>query len=75
MGTILVAINPYQPLDIFSLDMVRKFSRPDSKIPHIFGLASISLGAERNQSILISGESGSGKASNLRFHFVNSIKH
>ncbi len=67
MGTILVAVNPYQPLDIFSLDMVRKFSQAECKVPHIFGLAAISLAAENNQSILISGESGSGWSISIEF--------
>jgi myosin heavy subunit len=62
-----VAVNPYKTLDIFTLDYVKKYAPKGlvKSAPHIFAtahLASHLLREERtNQSILISGESGSGK--------------
>eukprot|EP00904_Undaria_pinnatifida_P007253 jgi/Undpi1/3658/HiC_scaffold_16.g07028.m1 len=68
MGTILIAVNPLQPIPDPSADeYVDRPLNPDT--PHPYAIAELSyyqmrLGAGRkgsNQSIVVSGESGAGK--------------
>eukprot|EP01114_Cavostelium_apophysatum_P013166 TRINITY_DN3125_c0_g1_i3.p1 TRINITY_DN3125_c0_g1~~TRINITY_DN3125_c0_g1_i3.p1 ORF type:complete len:2243 (+),score=811.97 TRINITY_DN3125_c0_g1_i3:147-6875(+) len=73
VGTILAAVNPYQVLPIFAFENVKKYrDAPRSKKmpPHIFAVAEAAyhdLREERkSQSILISGESGSGKTESTK---------
>ncbi len=68
IGDILVSLNPYKWLThLFTEDSWKAFSQlaeGDEVPPHIFGIASVSyrsLLGNKNQSILISGESGAGK--------------
>eukprot|EP00002_Diphylleia_rotans_P017034 TRINITY_DN3305_c0_g1_i17.p1 TRINITY_DN3305_c0_g1~~TRINITY_DN3305_c0_g1_i17.p1 ORF type:complete len:1772 (-),score=339.58 TRINITY_DN3305_c0_g1_i17:1837-7152(-) len=66
-GSVLVSVNPYQLLPYYSADMMRMYrkQRPEELPPHLFAIAESayrSMRAEsKNQSIIISGESGSGK--------------
>ena len=79
-GSILVSINPYQNLPIYSLSHCRKYA--DKKIgelpPHIFALADNVFTHVReygkNQCVIISGESGAGKteATKLILQFLSS---
>lgn len=59
---ILISINPYKELDIYNYDNFTK--------PHIFDISQKSLSNlkkfNKNQTILISGDSGSGKTYNTR---------
>ncbi|POM67518.1 Myosin-like protein, partial [Phytophthora palmivora] len=71
VGHILIAINPYQQLDVYSeRKMTEYYGKAMGMLPpHVFALADhaytqlIQGGAldPANQSIIISGESGSGK--------------
>jgi len=65
---VLASINPYQKLPLYGDDLVQKHREKSPNVdvpPHIFDIANDSydemLFEGKNQSILISGESGAGK--------------
>ncbi|XP_028840305.1 unconventional myosin-VIIa-like isoform X2 [Denticeps clupeoides] len=71
-GSILVAVNPYQLLPIYTADHIRLYT--NKKIgempPHIFGIAdNCYFNMQRNnkdQCCIISGESGAGKTESTK---------
>jgi myosin heavy subunit len=72
VGPILISINPYKRMpDLYSEDMMLQYrGKKNSELPpHLFAVADASYTAlmgsagarrPRNQSIIISGESGAG---------------
>ena len=69
VGNILIALNPYQRMDIYGEDIMVDVSK-DVKAnrtckPHVFSIGAVALHAmitdKLDQSVLISGESGAGK--------------
>uniref|UniRef100_A0A8C5N7P0 Unconventional myosin-Vb-like n=1 Tax=Gouania willdenowi TaxID=441366 RepID=A0A8C5N7P0_GOUWI len=72
-GIVLVAINPYEQLPIYGEEVIDAYSGQDMNDmePHIFSVAENAYRTmgreERNQSIIISGESGSGKTVSAKF--------
>lgn len=70
IGDILIAINPFKLLPIYSNSTLQSFNRAEphtlhSLPPHVFGVAAAAYNGVciegENQSVIISGESGSGK--------------
>ena len=65
VGAILVAVNPFQRLGIYGDRDMKRASNVSNTYPHIFISASIAYQQlsvnMKNQSVLISGESGAGK--------------
>jgi myosin-5 len=70
-GPILIAVNPWRPTDIYNTKVMETHKAGPSKDPHIFGVASKALrelmSTRKNQCILISGESGSGKTESTKY--------
>ncbi|XP_034560457.1 unconventional myosin-Vb [Notolabrus celidotus] len=72
-GIVLVAINPYDQLPIYGEEVIDAYSGQDmgDMEPHIFSVAEEAYRTmtreENNQSIIISGESGSGKTVSAKF--------
>ncbi|KFV13425.1 Unconventional myosin-Vb, partial [Tauraco erythrolophus] len=72
-GIILVAINPYAPLPIYEEEVIYAYSGREitDMDPHIFALAEeaykqmVRFG--KNQSLIISGESGAGKTASAKY--------
>ncbi|XP_036432367.1 LOW QUALITY PROTEIN: unconventional myosin-Va [Colossoma macropomum] len=72
-GIILVAINPYESLHIYGEDIISAYSGQNmgDMDPHIFAVAEEAYKQmardERNQSIIVSGESGAGKTVSAKY--------
>lgn len=72
-GLVLVAMNPFEKLDIYSRNKMKEFvGKTRSQVePHVYAVAEeayrkmIMFG--ENQSIIVSGESGAGKTQNAKF--------
>ncbi len=74
-GSILVSLNPYEVLPLYTPDVVRKYigKQRGALPPHIFAIADAaytSMAEEcKNQSVIISGESGAGISLFIQFLF------
>ncbi|XP_053356112.1 unconventional myosin-Va isoform X4 [Clarias gariepinus] len=72
-GIVLVAINPYETLPIYGSDIINAYSGQNmgDMDPHIFAVAEEAYKQmardERNQSIIVSGESGAGKTVSAKY--------
>uniref|UniRef100_A0A803VYL4 Myosin VB n=1 Tax=Ficedula albicollis TaxID=59894 RepID=A0A803VYL4_FICAL len=72
-GIVLVAINPYEPLPIYEQDVIYAYSGQNmgDMDPHIFAVAEEAYKQmardEKNQSIIVSGESGAGKTVSAKY--------
>jgi len=64
IGEVIISINPFKRIPIYD-----NISDVDIKIPHIYSLSKIAYENSKfqNQSILVSGESGSGKTENTKY--------
>ena len=63
INNLLIALNPYQQLDIYGNEELQSYSQYGTKSPgpHVFGVAAATyrgLLDSRSQSVIISGESG-----------------
>ncbi|KAM3869682.1 unconventional myosin-Va-like [Diretmus argenteus] len=72
-GIVLVAINPYESLAIYDDDIINAYSGQNmgDMDPHIFAVAEEAYKQmardQRNQSIIVSGESGAGKTVSAKY--------
>ncbi|XP_068609278.1 unconventional myosin-Vb [Brachionichthys hirsutus] len=72
-GIVLVAINPYEQLQIYGEGVIEAYSGQNmgDMDPHIFAVAEEAykqMGRnERNQSMIVSGESGAGKTVSAKY--------
>ncbi|KFV52598.1 Unconventional myosin-XV, partial [Gavia stellata] len=67
IGQILVSVNPFKDLNIYSEDVATQYHQGtfSKNAPHIFAIAemayTLSQSSEKEQCVIISGHSGSGK--------------
>ena len=71
-GSILIAVNPYQDFDVYRMEEVRRYQNQliGTLPPHIFAIGAAALMSmqknNRDQCIVISGESGAGKTASTK---------
>ncbi|KAM9769967.1 unconventional myosin-XV [Menidia menidia] len=83
IGSILVSVNPYKLLNMYGTDIVLQYEGHglSDNPPHLFAIANLSyttmMDAKKDQCIVISGESGSGKteATKLILRYLTAIHH
>nr|XP_020478442.1 LOW QUALITY PROTEIN: unconventional myosin-XV-like [Monopterus albus] len=83
IGSILVCVNPYKLLNIYGTDVVLQYEGRNlsDNPPHLFAIANLAyttmMDAKKDQCIVISGESGSGKteATKLILRYLTAIHH
>uniref|UniRef100_UPI00398F3F39 unconventional myosin-Vb n=1 Tax=Pristiophorus japonicus TaxID=55135 RepID=UPI00398F3F39 len=72
-GIVLVAMNPYEQMPIYGEDVIQAYSGQNmgDMDPHIFAVAEEAYKQmardEKNQSIIVSGESGAGKTVSAKY--------
>ena len=75
-----MAINPYEVLSIYGNDTIQLYRDQDVQLlePHIFATAELAyqsmVNFAKNQSIIVSGESGAGKTVSAKYamrYFAN----
>uniref|UniRef100_A0A8C4V211 Myosin VB n=1 Tax=Falco tinnunculus TaxID=100819 RepID=A0A8C4V211_FALTI len=80
-GIVLVAINPYEQMPIYDQDVIYAYRDQNTgdMDPHIFAVAEEAYKQmardEKNQSIIVSGESGAGKTVSAKhaMHFFATV--
>lgn len=72
-ANILIAINPYKSLSIYSPEEMARYhaGTPHAMEPHVFGVAErcyrYMRAHKRDQSIVVSGDSGAGKTESCKY--------
>ena len=82
-GPILVALNPWQDLNLYQQQVLNSYrNKPlDDTLPHVFAISEAAfknLQTERkDQTILVSGDSGSGKTESTKFmmQYLAAVAH
>lgn len=88
VGSVLIAVNPFRLIPLYQpkhFDLYRGGGNKDAVSPHIFAIADAAytsmLKEKRNQCVIVSGESGSGKTESTKYMLrylmavSNKLKH
>eukprot|EP00929_Paragymnodinium_shiwhaense_P020153 TRINITY_DN13523_c0_g3_i3.p1 TRINITY_DN13523_c0_g3~~TRINITY_DN13523_c0_g3_i3.p1 ORF type:complete len:1520 (+),score=467.10 TRINITY_DN13523_c0_g3_i3:75-4562(+) len=74
ISCILVAVNPFKTINMYSSDFVAKYWATEDVMglpPHIYGITALAfkqlMERQVSQAMLVSGESGAGKTENTKF--------
>jgi len=83
VGGILVAVNPFQRLNIYGDEKIQEYRMSvhssEAAPPHVYAMAAEAFDSmtsgEGSQSVLISGESGAGKTETAKkvLHFLTAV--
>lgn len=70
-GKLLIAINPFEQLNIYSSNYIKGYKKNSNEQPaHIYSIGANCLSltqTQNNQSVVITGISGSGKTQSTKF--------
>ncbi|EFH42295.1 predicted protein [Arabidopsis lyrata subsp. lyrata] len=70
-GPVLIAVNPFKDVEIYGNDVISAYQKKAVDAPHVYAVADAAydemMREEKNQSIIISGESGAGKTETAKF--------
>ncbi|KAJ1906748.1 Myosin type-2 heavy chain 1, partial [Coemansia sp. IMI 209127] len=72
-GVVLVAMNPFHPVSLYSPEYMARYAKAQSAAndPHLFAIAENAykgmVNDQRNQTIIVYGESGSGKTTSAKY--------
>eukprot|EP00928_Gymnodinium_smaydae_P012436 TRINITY_DN14509_c0_g1_i4.p1 TRINITY_DN14509_c0_g1~~TRINITY_DN14509_c0_g1_i4.p1 ORF type:complete len:341 (-),score=76.08 TRINITY_DN14509_c0_g1_i4:86-1069(-) len=74
ISCMLVAVNPFKPVNIYSgeyINVYRQAQDIQALPPHVFGISAEAFlrlsGHNKNQAVLVSGESGAGKTETTKY--------
>ncbi|KAJ4902080.1 Myosin-2 [Raphanus sativus] len=69
-GPVLIAVNPFKNVDIYGNYFISAYQTKAVDAPHVYAVAGAAydemMREEKNQSIIISGESGAGKTETVK---------
>ncbi|KFK29251.1 hypothetical protein AALP_AA7G109000 [Arabis alpina] len=70
-GPVLIAVNPFKSVQIYGNQILSAYQKKALDSPHVYAVADAAydemMREEKNQSIIISGESGAGKTETAKY--------
>ncbi|XP_023635551.1 myosin-4 isoform X2 [Capsella rubella] len=70
-GPVLIAVNPFKNVQIYGKEFLSTYQNKALDAPHVYAVADAAydemMREEKNQSIIISGESGAGKTETAKY--------